>query len=226
MSLGTTMKSSIGAKALMAITGIMLVLFVIGHMVGNLQVFLGPDKLNHYAHTLQSLGPILWIIRLVLLTTMVLHIWSAAVVVRMSVAARSVDYQKRKDLTTGFAARTMLVSGIVVALFIVYHVLHFTTGHIDMAGSYGQQLANGEGADVYAMVVQGFQHPLTTIVYVLATVVLCLHLSHGVSSLMQTLGFRNDANATKIDKVGPVLALIILIGNLSMPLAALTGLIK
>jgi succinate dehydrogenase / fumarate reductase cytochrome b subunit len=113
-----------------------------------------------------------------------------------------------------------------VALFIVYHVLHFTTGHIDMAGSYGQQLANGEGADVYAMVVQGFQHPLTTIVYVLATVVLCLHLSHGVSSLMQTLGFRNDANATKIDKVGPVLALIILIGNLSMPLAALTGLIK
>jgi succinate dehydrogenase / fumarate reductase cytochrome b subunit len=226
MSLGTTMKSSIGAKALMAITGIMLVLFVIGHMVGNLQVFLGPDKLNHYAHTLQSLGPILWIIRLVLLTTMVLHIWSAAVVVRMSVAARPVDYQKRKDLTTGFAARTMLVSGIVVALFIVYHVLHFTTGHIDMAGSYGQQLANGEGADVYAMVVQGFQHPLTTIVYVLATVVLCLHLSHGVSSLMQTLGFRNDANATKIDKVGPVLALIILIGNLSMPLAALTGLIK
>ena len=210
----------------MAITGIMLVLFVIGHMVGNLQVFLGPDKLNHYAHTLQSLGPILWIIRLVLLTTMVLHIWSAAVVVRMSVAARPVDYQKRKDLTTGFAARTMLVSGIVVALFIVYHVLHFTTGHIDMAGSYGQQLANGEGADVYAMVVQGFQHPLTTIVYVLATVVLCLHLSHGVSSLMQTLGFRNDANATKIDKVGPVLALIILIGNLSMPLAALTGLIK
>mgnify|MGYP002639274919 FL=1 len=210
----------------MAITGIVLVLFVIGHMVGNLQVFLGPDKLNHYAHTLQSLGPILWIIRLVLLTTLVLHIWSAAVVVRMSVAARPVDYQKRKDLTTGFAARTMLVSGIVVALFIVYHVLHFTTGHLDMAGSYGQQLASGEGADVYKMVIEGFQHPLTTIVYLLATVVLCLHLSHGVSSLMQTLGFRNDANAAKIDKVGPVLALIILIGNLSMPLAALTGLIK
>lgn len=226
MSLGTTLKSSIGAKALMAITGIVLVLFVIGHMVGNLQVFLGPDQLNHYAHTLQSLGPILWIIRLVLLTTLVAHIWSAVVVVRMSVTARPVAYQKRKDLATGFAARTMLVSGIVVALFIVYHILHFTTGTIDMAGSYGQQLANGEGADVYKMVVEGFQHPLTTLVYCLATVVLCLHLSHGVSSLMQTLGFRNDSNASCIDKIGPVLAIIILIGNLSMPLAALTGLIK
>ncbi len=225
MSLGTTMKSSIGAKALMAITGIVLVLFVIGHMVGNLQVFLGPDQLNHYAHTLQSLGPILWIIRLVLLTTLVAHIWSAAVVVRMSVAARPVAYQKRKDLATGFAARTMLVSGIVVALFIVYHILHFTTGTIDMAGSYGQLLPDG-GKDVYAMVVQGFQHPLTALVYCLATLVLCLHLSHGVSSLMQTLGFRNDSNASCIDKIGPVLAIIILIGNLSMPLAALTGLIK
>lgn len=225
MSLGTTLKSSIGAKALMAITGIILVLFVIGHMVGNLQVFLGPETLNHYAHTLQSLGPILWIIRLVLLTTLVAHIWSAAVVVRMSVAARPVDYQKRKDLTTGFAARTMLVSGIVVALFIVYHVLHFTTGTIDMAGSYGQLLPDG-GPDVYRMVVDGFRHPLTTIVYCLATVVLCLHLSHGISSLMQTLGFRNDSNAARIDKIGPVLAVIILIGNLSMPLAALTGLIK
>ena len=225
MSLGTTLKSSIGAKALMAITGIMLVLFVIGHMVGNLQVFLGPEKLNHYAHTLQSLGPILWIIRLVLLTTLVVHIWSALLVVRMSVAARPVDYQRRKDLTTGFAARTMFVSGIIVALFIVYHILHFTTGTIDLAGSTGLLLPDGEH-DVYAMVVQGFQHPLTTIIYCIATVILCLHLSHGVSSLMQTLGFRNDCNAAKIDKIGPVLALIILIGNLSMPLAALTGLIK
>ncbi len=226
MSLGTTMKSSIGAKALMAITGIMLVLFVIGHMVGNLQVFLGPEKLNHYAHTLQSLGPVLWIIRLVLLTIFVAHIWSAAVVVRMNVAARPVDYQQRKDLATRFAARTMLVSGIVVVLFLVYHILHFTTGHIDLAGSYGQQLPNGEGVNVYAMVVEGFQHPLTTIIYCIATVILCLHLSHGVSSLMQTLGLRKDSNAARIDKVGPALAAIILIGNLSMPLAALTGLIK
>ncbi|MDP7062068.1 MAG: succinate dehydrogenase cytochrome b subunit [Planctomycetota bacterium] len=225
MSLGTTMKSSIGAKALMAITGIILVLFVIGHMIGNLQVFLGPDALNQYAHTLQSLGPILWVIRLALLTTLIAHIWSAAVVVRMSVAARPVDYRHRKDLATGFAARTMLVSGIVVALFIVYHVLHFTTGTIDMAQSYGHLLPDG-GHDVYKMVVEGFQHPFTTIVYCLATVVLCLHLSHGISSLMQTLGVRKDSNAACIDKVGPVLAAIILIGNLSIPLAALTGLIK
>lgn len=225
MSLGTTLKSSIGAKAMMAITGILLVFFVIGHMVGNLQVFLGPEALNDYAHALQSLGPLLWAIRIGLLAIFLGHIWSAAVVVKMSVAARPVDYQQRKDLKTSFAARTMLVSGIVVVLFLVYHILHFTTGHIDLAGSYDSYLPDGT-KDVYAMVVRGFQDLPTTIIYSLATVVLCLHLSHGVSSLMQTLGIRKDSNAARIDRIGPMFAAIILIGNLSMPLACLTGLIK
>lgn len=225
MSLGTTLKSSIGAKVLMAVTGILLALFVVGHMLGNLQVFLGPEKLNAYAATLQGLGPLLWVIRIGLLAILLGHVVAAMKVVRMSKEARPVAYAKRTDIATSFAARTMFVSGILLVLFVVYHVLHFTTGHLDLAGSYGQHTADG-GHDVYLMVVQGFQHWPTTAIYIVAMLILCVHLSHGVSSLMQTLGLRRNANAGTIDKVGPVFAAIIFIGNVSMPLAAISGLIS
>ncbi len=219
------MKSSIGAKVLMAITGILLSLFVVGHMLGNLQVFLGPEKLNHYAETLQGLGPILWVIRFGLLTILLLHIGAAFRVTRMSKAARPVDYHQRKDLATSFAARTMMVSGVLLLLFVVYHILHFTTHTIDMAGV--GELHDAEGRhDVYGMVVGGFQHLPTTAIYILAMLVLCVHLSHGVSSLLQTLGVRKESNASTVDKIGPIFASIIFIGNVSMPLAIFIGLIS
>ena len=120
MSLGTHLKSSIGEKTLMAVTGVFLLLFVIGHMLGNLQVFVGPEYLNAYAAKLQSLGPLLWAIRLFLLGTMVAHIWAAARVVRRSVAARPVKYAMQKDLATNFAAKTMMVSGCLILVFVIY----------------------------------------------------------------------------------------------------------
>jgi len=224
MSIGTTLKSSIGAKALMAVTGIIMVLFVIGHMLGNLQVFLGPEHLNSYAAFLQSLGELLWAIRAVLLLALLAHIWAAYRVVQMSKQARPIAYQQRKDIATSFAARTMWVSGILLFLFIVYHVLHFTVGAIDPAGSYGAHDAEGNH-DVYAMVIGGFQHWPTTAIYTVAMVILALHVSHGASSLLQTLGLRKPGNASGYDKVGPALAVILLIGNLSMPLSILAGLI-
>lgn len=224
MSLGNTLKSSVGAKVLMAVTGILLTLFVIGHMLGNLQVFLGPEKLNDYAETLHNLGPLLWVIRIGLLAILLLHICAAITVVRMSRAARPVDYQQRKDLATSFAARTMLVSGLLLVVFIVFHILHFTVGAIDLAGS--TDLGEGGSKDVYKMVVVGFQHMPTTAIYILGMLILCLHLSHGVSSLMQTLGFRNASNANAIDKVGPAFGVFIFVGNVSMPLAAITGIIS
>lgn len=224
MSFGTTLKSSIGAKVLMAVTGVLLLLFVIGHMLGNLQVFLGPEKLNAYAATLQGLGPLLWVIRLGLLAIFVVHIAAAAKVVAMSKAARPVPYQRRKDLATSFAARTMLVSGILVLLFVIYHVLHFTVGAIDLAGTYGGHDAEGRH-DVYTMVVAGFQHLPTCAIYLVAMTLLCMHLSHGISSLMQTMGLRKAGNAATIDKVGPLAAGVIWLGNVSMPLAAITGML-
>jgi len=209
----------------MAVTGILLTLFVVGHMLGNLQVFLGPEKLNHYAETLQNLGPLLWVIRIGLLAILLLHVFAAMKVVKMSKAARPVDYQQRKDLATSFAARTMLVSGLLLVVFIVFHILHFTVGAIDLAGSTGFETDDGT-KDVYSMVVVGFQHMPTTAIYILGMMILCMHLSHGVSSLMQTLGIRKASNAKTIDKVGPVFAAFIFVGNVSMPLAAISGLIS
>lgn len=224
MSIGTTLKSSIGAKALMAVTGIILVLFVIGHMLGNLQVYLGADALNAYAAKLQSLGPILWVIRLVLLGTFLAHLSAALRVVKLNKQARPIGYQQRNDQATTFAARTMWVSGVLLLLFAVYHILHLTVGVVDPASTYG--LLDGEGRhDVYGMVIAGFQHWPTTAIYTLAMVVLSLHVSHGASSMLQTLGLRKPGNASCIDKVGPALAIILLIGNLSMPLSILAGLV-
>lgn len=224
MSIGTTLKSSIGAKALMAVTGIILVLFVIGHMLGNLQVYLGADALNAYAAKLQSLGPLLWVIRLVLLGTFLAHLSAAMRVVKLNKAARPVAYQQQKDQATTFAARTMWVSGVLVLLFAIYHVLHLTVGVVDPAGAYGA--LDGEGRhDVYGMVIAGFQHWPTTAIYTIAMVVLSLHVSHGASSMLQTLGLRRPGNASGFDKVGPALAIFLLIGNLSMPLSILAGLV-
>ncbi|NQU50744.1 MAG: succinate dehydrogenase cytochrome b subunit [Planctomycetes bacterium] len=213
----------------MAVTGVMLILFVLGHMVGNLQVFAGAEKLNKYAHFLQSLGGVLWLIRGGLLLIFVLHIWAALKVSAISRAARPVPYAYKKgDLVTTYAAKTMMVSGVIVALFVVYHVLHFTTGSIDIAGSYGQMttLADGtEVPDVYAMVIGGFKNIPTALTYIAANLLLAVHLSHGAASLLQTLGFRHKNNAATVKKFGIAVGLIVGIGNIAMPLSIMLGLV-
>jgi len=224
MSLGTYLKSSIGEKTLMAVTGVFLLLFVIGHMLGNLQVFVGPEYLNAYAAKLQSLGPLLWAIRLFLLGTMAAHIWAAARVVRRSVAARPVKYAMQKDLATNFAAKTMLISGSLILVFVIYHVLHFTSGNIDPIGAFAKAHIS-EDIDVYGMVVASFQHLPTTIIYSVAMVLLCMHISHGASSLVQTLGLRSCSDKCR-GKIGPALAGFLLIGNLSIPLSIYFGFIS
>lgn len=233
MNLARTLRSTIGAKALMAITGVMLILFVLGHMVGNLQVFAGPETLNQYAHFLQSLGGALWLIRGGLLLIFVLHIWAALKVSAASRAARPVAYAyKKDDLVTTYAAKTMMVSGVIVALFVVYHVLHFTTGSIDFAGSYAKDLpyyalANGtEVPDVYMMVIKGFQDVPTALTYIVANIILAVHLSHGAASLLQTFGFRNKHNKDTVKKFGIGVGLIIGLGNVIMPLTILMGLVE
>lgn len=200
----------------MAVTGVFLILFVIGHMLGNLQLFLGPDYLNAYAAKLQSLGPLLWVIRSFLIITMVSHIWAAVRVVRRSAKARPIKYAMQKDVATNFAAKTMLLSGGLVLVFVIYHVLHFTTGNIDPIGAFAKAHATDE-IDVYAMVIASFEHLPTTIIYSAAMVLLCIHISHGASSLVQTLGFRRCSTSCT-DKIGPIVAGILLIGNLSIPL--------
>jgi succinate dehydrogenase / fumarate reductase cytochrome b subunit len=220
-SLAASARSTIGAKAVMAVTGAVLLLFVLGHMAGNLQVFAGRESLNAYAAFLTGLGPVLWAARLGLLAALVLHVWAATIVVRRSRAARPVPYEKREDRVTTYAARTMIWSGVLVLAFVIYHLMHFTVGAYDPAGAFHATDEQGR-PDVYGMVIAGFRHAPTTIVYVVAQIVLCVHIHHGASSLAQSLGLRRRGT----DLLGPGLAGLILLGNLSMPLAVVTGLLE
>lgn len=216
-------KSSIGAKVVMGVTGVMLIGFVIMHMVGNLQVFIGPEALNAYGKMLHDLGGLLWVARFGLIGAVVLHIGSGIRLASLNKAARPVRYVHETTIQASFASRYMKLSGLVVLAFVVYHLLHFTLGG---AIPDDTNFLDPQGRkDIYKMVVLGFQHPAVSASYIIAMVLLGLHLNHGATSLFQSLGLRNVKYNTIIDKVGPALSILVVVGNCSMPIAILTGLI-
>ena len=217
-------KSSIDKKFFMAVTGLILFGFVVVHMLGNLQIFLGQDALNAYAEHLQELPFLLWPARVFLLLTLMIHMSTAAQLAFENKSARPIGYVHEDTVQASFASRTMMMSGLIIFAFIVFHLLHFTFDKIhpefcDLKDSKGRD-------DVYSMVVLSFRDPLIAGSYVAAMAVLCLHLSHGLSSFCQSLGFNNENLRTKIKWIGYTLAVIIFIGNTSMPLAALLGFLK
>ena len=216
-------KSTIGAKVVMGVTGAMLVGFVIMHMLGNLQVFLGQDALNGYAKSLHDLGGLLWVARLGLIGAVVLHIASGLRLAALNNAARPVKYAHETTVKATFASRYMRMSGLVLLAFIVYHLAHFTLGlthpeHKAMVDAMGRP-------DVYSMVVLGFQQPVVSIAYIVAMVLLWFHLNHGASSLFKSLGLRHSKYNSMLDKVGPAVATLVVGGNIAMPLAILAGII-
>lgn len=213
--------TSIGSKTVMAITGLFLFLFVLAHMIGNLQVFAGPAKLNAYAKTLQDLGPLLWVMRIGLLSIFLAHLAAAFSIWRANRAARPVAYVSAKPQITTYAARTMVFSGLVVLAFVVYHLAHFTFGWV--APGYAHLTDSLGRHDVYSMVVLGFRVPAIAISYVVAQAVLATHLSHGLSSAFQTLGVTHPRLAFLKAGFGKAVAAIVFVGNVSMPLAALFG---
>jgi succinate dehydrogenase / fumarate reductase cytochrome b subunit len=220
-------KSSIGAKVVMGVTGVMLIGFVVMHMVGNLQVFLGPETLNAYGKMLHDLGGLLWVARFGLIGAVVLHIASGLRLASLNKAARPVRYVHETTVQASFASRYMKMSGLVVLAFVVYHLLHFTLGGATPDHtSLMTKLSDGTDVkDIYKMVVLGFQQPAVSAAYIIAMVLLGLHLNHGATSLFQSLGLRNVKYNTLIDKVGPALSIFVVVGNCSMPIAILTGLI-
>lgn len=226
-------RSSVGKKLVMAATGGVLFLFVIGHLVGNLQIFLGREAINAYGHFLQSNLEIIWPARIGLLLAVGLHIWSAVKLSAENKAARPVGYANDPTpVAASYASRTMLMSGLIVAAFIIYHLLHFTVqvSAINFTGkdfaSLHEHVQNGERHDVYGMMVAGFQVPLVSGFYLLAMGLLCLHLSHGVSAMFQSLGWKNKAYGPCIDRCAKAGATLIFLGYASIPLAVLTGLVK
>lgn len=200
----------------MAASGAVLFGFVIAHMLGNLQVYLGPDVFNGYAEKLRHLGPLLWAMRAGLLVAVVLHIWSAWSVTRLSRGARPVGYRERETRESTYASRTMRWGGVVLLLFIVYHLMHFTFGnaHPDFVPG-----------DVFHNFVVGFQNPVVSGFYIAAMAALGLHLYHGVWSMMQTVGLSHPRYDHLRHAFATLIAVAVVVGNISFPVAVLTGFI-
>ena len=218
-------RSAVGKKAVMAVTGLILFGFVLVHMLGNLKIYQGPEKLNAYAEWLRVVGApaiphsgVLWMFRLVLLGAAGLHILSATQLTLINLKARPVNYRDRKSIQASYASRTMRWGGAIIALFVVYHLAHLTWGsaHSDFIPG-----------DAYHNVVTGFQIWWVSAIYIVAQIALGFHLSHGLWSMFQSLGWwepegRKDWRQT----FATVFAWVITVGNISFPLAVLAGVVS
>src|SRR5271167_5243819 len=202
-------QSTNGKKIVMAVTGAILFAFVIGHMLGNLQVFDGPERLNAYGHFLHSLGEILWAERIVLLTAVALHITATVQLALRNKKARPVGYSRKEAINSSYASRTMYWSGPIVLAFVIFHLLHLTAGYIHPGAAYIE-------GDVYHNVVSGFQVWWVSVSYVVAICLLGLHLRHGLWSMFQSLGIHQPQYTAAYKKLAFVIALLIVLGYISI----------
>lgn len=220
--------STLGKKYIMALTGLGMVFFVTGHMIGNLQLFLGPEAINRYAHFLQGLGELLWVVRLSLLGMIGLHIWSALALSVENKAARPVEYGHGKPaFGASLASRTMLLGGVVIALFIVFHILHYTAC-VKAANFTGVDFAHLTDPktghhDVFAMMVYGFNVWYVSLFYAIAVGFLALHLSHGISAMFQSLGLRNHTWWPVINNGAKIWAVALFLGYAAVPGGVMAG---
>jgi succinate dehydrogenase / fumarate reductase, cytochrome b subunit len=209
--------STTGKKAAMAVSGCILFLFVVGHLIGNLQIYEGPEKLNRYAVLLRSMPALLWGVRTVLLAMVLLHIWSSVQLAGRNIAARPVGYRIKKATGSSYASRTMYWSGPIILAFVIYHLLDFT---------FGQVNPHFQPGNVYGNVVASFQLIPVAVFYIIAMLLLCLHLYHGLWSMFQSLGIAHPRYTPMLRKGAAVVALLIAIGNISIPVAVLSGWVK
>lgn len=218
-------KSSIGKKWLVALTGLALLGFVVAHLLGNLQMFAGAEKINAYAQFLHANEKPLWIARIGLIAAFAVHIIATITLVAQNRLARPNRYEMQRS--SKFATRTMALSGLTVLTFVAYHLLHYT---LRVTDSRFKTVAEGglleSTHDVYKMVLLGFQSPLVSGFYLLSVALLSLHLSHGISSVFQTFGWESKRSALWVPKAGRVLAALVFAGYASIPVAVLTGVLK
>lgn len=219
------LSSTILSKVVMAITGVVLIGFVLGHMAGNLQIFIGRERLNHYAEALQNMGALLWVLRIFLSACLVLHITTSIRLKLLNMAARPVPYTIKATVAASISSRTMLISGITVFAFLTFHLLHFTIGSIQ-PGTFKTAIPLHEGLpDVYSMVVYGFQNTVVSVSYIVLVLLLGFHLNHAIPSMFQTLGFNHPRYNGFVSGLGPVLSIIVTLGYLAIPLAVMAGLV-
>jgi len=217
-------RSQIGKKIVMAVTGIVLIGFVIAHMIGNLKLFEGANEINAYSRFLRevgqpelSYGQLLWLVRIVLLVCVALHIIAALQLTRMSWAARPDGYTVKRELETTFAGRMMRWGGVVLAAFIIFHLFHMTGGLVGFEPGQFRHLA------VYQNVLAAFAVWPVAIFYIVAMGALCLHLTHGIWSMLQTLGWSTARNEATLKIVSDVIGIAVFLGFSSVPVAVLAG---
>jgi succinate dehydrogenase / fumarate reductase cytochrome b subunit len=218
-------RSSVGKKMIVAVTGVVLILFIVGHLLGNLQIFLGPDWVNGYAEHLRGLGPFLWVIRAFLLVNVLVHIYFTISLAIENRLARPEQYERKDHVKATFASRSMAMSGLVVLAFILYHLAHFTVRVTDprflllKADPLNRY-------DVYSMMVYGFQNIFVSAFYIIGMFLLALHLSHGTSSFFQSLGLNDKKLTPRLATAGRIFAWLIFVGYTSIPVAVLLHLVK
>jgi succinate dehydrogenase / fumarate reductase, cytochrome b subunit len=219
-------RSSLGKKYIMAISGFALFLFVIAHMAGNLQIFLGREAINSYAAFLKSKPGLLWSARAGLLILVILHITAAIQLVSENSEARPVKYAEGKPTAASLASRTIFVSGLIIFAFIIYHLLHFTFGVTNPEFLTTKDPIDPLRQDVYGMMIEGFSNPYVSAFYIISMGLLCLHLSHGASSAFQSLGIRSRTNVHAIHLAARLAAVVVFIGNCAIVIAVLLGWVK
>ena len=220
------LKSNILSKFVVAITGMILVGFIIGHTLGNLLIFAGPQALNAYAVGLQDLGPALWVARIVLIISVILHVITTINLVMHNRAVAG-DYKVNNYKAATTASRFMPYTGLTILFFVLYHLAHFTLGLVETSSFHLEAtLANGRVVhDVYSMVVLGFRNVIISGFYILAVVFLGFHLKHGVHSMFQSLGIHGKKFTPLMQKLAALLAVIIVISLISIPISVMLGLI-
>jgi succinate dehydrogenase / fumarate reductase cytochrome b subunit len=212
-------QSTNGKKAVMAVTGAILFLFVIGHLLGNLQVFDGPDRLNAYGRFLKNLGELLWIVRIVLLAAVGLHIVATVQLALRNQKARPVGYKVKKWVNSNYADRTMYWSGPIVLAFVIFHLLQFTAGYIHPESQFIE-------GDVYHNVVAGFQVWWVSAWYIFSMILLGFHLRHGLWSMFQSVGINHPRHTPALQQAALWIAILITAGYISIPIAVLVGWVR
>lgn len=216
-------RTSVALKLVMAVTGVIFLLFVLAHMYGNFKALSGQQAFDDYAHHLRVLGEpmlpesgFLWVMRLGLIVSLVLHVWSATVLTRRNRAARSQKYVMKKSVSSSLSSRTMMWGGLALLLFIVFHILQFTTLTIEVGGSFDSP---------YDRLVAAFETPWLVAIYVVSMIALGMHLRHGIFSAAQTLGLSNRTRQPKLKAAALAVALVVVVGFLVPPLAIAFGLV-
>jgi succinate dehydrogenase / fumarate reductase cytochrome b subunit len=211
--------STNGKKIVMALTGVILFGFVVAHMLGNLQVYEGPAKINAYGRFLKSVPELLWGVRVTLLVAVVLHIWASIALALRNNAARPKGYARKQNTVSTYASRTMYWSGPLLFCFIVYHLLHFTAGLVHPGSDFVE-------GDVYHNMVASFSVWYVSAWYIFSMILLGLHVGHGASSFLQSLGFNHPRHTPVIKKAAAIFAVLLIAGFISIPVSVLTGLVK